>query len=54
MVADPKAFQYILHTSGDNFPKSPDALYTLRMLTGDGVLATQGRSNRELDSSHIL
>ncbi|KAI0269015.1 cytochrome P450 [Russula aff. rugulosa BPL654] len=46
MVADPKALQYILHTSGYNFPKSPDASHTIRMLTGDGVGSTQGEIHR--------
>ncbi|KAN0138914.1 cytochrome P450 [Lactarius tabidus] len=41
MVADPKALQYILHTSGYNFPKAPDASHTIRMLTGDGVGCTK-------------
>lgn len=43
MVADPKALQYILHTSGYNFPKAPDASHTIRMLTGDGVGCTKGK-----------
>lgn len=42
MVADPQAFQYILLTSGYNFPKSPDASHFLRMLTGDGIGSTEG------------
>jgi len=44
MIADPKALQYILHTSNYNFPKSPDASHTIRMLTGDGVGCTKGKS----------
>jgi hypothetical protein len=44
VVADPKALQYILHTSGYNFPKAPDASHTIRMLTGDGVGCTRGKS----------
>lgn len=46
MVADPKALQYILHTSGYNFPKAPDASHTIRMLTGDGVGCTKGELSR--------
>jgi hypothetical protein len=42
MVADPQAFQYILLTSGYNFPKSPDASHSLRMLTGDGIGSAEG------------
>ena len=45
MVADPKALQYILHTSGYNFPKAPDASHIIRMLTGDGLGSTQGKSS---------
>jgi len=43
MVADPKALQYILHTSAYNFPKTPDASHTIRMLTGDVVGCTKGK-----------
>ena len=43
MVADPKALQYILHTSGYNFSKAPDASHTIRMLTGEGISCTKGR-----------
>lgn len=43
MVADPKAFQYILHTSGYNFPKTPDASHTIRMLIGDGIGCAKGK-----------
>ncbi|KAH9980905.1 cytochrome P450 [Lactifluus volemus] len=46
MVADPQAFQYILLTSGYNFPKSPDASHSLRMLTGDGIGSTEGEIHR--------
>jgi hypothetical protein len=53
MVADPKALQYILHTSGYNIPKAPDASHVIRMLTGDGVGCTQGKSNHEPDCAHI-
>ncbi|KAH9066251.1 hypothetical protein EDB87DRAFT_1573865 [Lactarius vividus] len=30
MVADQKSLQYTLHTSGCNFPKTPDASHTIR------------------------
>jgi hypothetical protein len=53
MVADPKALQYILHTSGYNFPKTPDASHTIRMLTGDGIGSTQGKSDHEPECAHI-
>ncbi|KAI0253590.1 cytochrome P450 [Lactifluus subvellereus] len=46
VVADPKALQYILHTSGYNFPKTPDASHTIRMLTGNGIGCTKGEVHR--------
>ena len=52
-MADPKALQYILHTSGYNFPKAPDASHTIRMLTGDGVGSTQGKSDHEFDCTRV-
>ncbi|KAI9452156.1 cytochrome P450 [Russula earlei] len=48
MVADPKALQYILHISGYNFPKSPDASHTIRMLTGDGLAGEIHRRQRKV------
>jgi hypothetical protein len=53
MVADPKALRYILHTSGYNFPKTPDASHIIRMLTGDGVGSAQGKFNHELNCALI-
>jgi hypothetical protein len=54
MVADPKALQYILHTSGYNFPKSQDASHVIRMLTGDGVGCTHGKLCHELGRTRNL
>ncbi|KAI0293606.1 cytochrome P450 [Russula brevipes] len=48
MVADPKALQYILHTSSYNFPKAPDASHTIRMLTGDGIGGEIHRRQRKV------
>ena len=42
-----QSLQYILHSSGYNFPKAPDASHTIRMLTGDGVGSTKGKSRHE-------
>jgi hypothetical protein len=54
MVADPQALQYILHTSGYNFPKTPDATHTIRMLTGDGLGSKKGKHRiNELDRVRI-
>ena len=38
MVADPKALQYILHSSGYNFPKRTDMLKVTEMVTGKAAL----------------
>ena len=38
MVADPKALQYILHSSGYNFPKRTDMLKVTAMVAGEGAL----------------
>lgn len=38
MVADPKALQYILHSSGYNFPKRTDLLKITEMVTGKAAL----------------
>ena len=42
MLADPKAFQYILHTSGYRYPKSRDRLQLTRMVAGDGIIWVNG------------
>ena len=39
MVADPKALQYILQSSGYNFPKRRDMRKVMEMLAGTGALA---------------
>lgn len=38
MVADPKALQYILHSSGYNFPKRTDMVKVTEMVTGKTAL----------------
>ncbi|KAK0445854.1 cytochrome P450 [Armillaria borealis] len=40
-VGDPKALQYIFHSSGYRFPKTRDSIRTTKALTGEG-LATVG------------
>jgi alkylphenol/PAH-inducible cytochrome P450 monooxygenase len=42
MVADPKALQYILQTSGYRFPKRADARANARMVIGDGIVYVHG------------
>lgn len=39
MVADPKALQYILQSSGYNFPKRTDMLKVTEMVAGTAALA---------------
>jgi hypothetical protein len=38
MVADPKALQYILHSSGYNFPKRKDMMVVTEMVAGKHAL----------------
>jgi hypothetical protein len=39
MVADPKALQYVLQSSGYNFPKRTDMLKVTEMVAGTAALA---------------
>ncbi|VDC07112.1 unnamed protein product [Peniophora sp. CBMAI 1063] len=42
MLADPKALQYVLQTSGYRFPKREDARADIRMLFGEGIVWADG------------
>jgi len=42
MLADPKALQYICHTSGYHFPKRPDVAMLARLLGGRGIAWASG------------
>ncbi|KAF8058710.1 cytochrome P450 [Lyophyllum atratum] len=42
LVSDPKALQYILQTSGYNFPKQPARRELSRLTTGKGILWADG------------
>lgn len=42
MLADPKALQYVLQTSGYRFPKRADARAHQRMRAGDGMVWAHG------------
>lgn len=42
MLADPKALQYVLQTSGYRFPKRPDARASARVLLGEGIIWVHG------------
>ncbi|KZV64465.1 cytochrome P450 [Peniophora sp. CONT] len=41
-LADPKALQYVLQTSGYRFPKSPDTRASVRMILGEGIAWVHG------------
>ncbi|KAF8511881.1 cytochrome P450 [Hysterangium stoloniferum] len=42
MTGDPKALQYILNTSGYNFPKTKSGRVLLELLTGNGIIWAEG------------
>ncbi len=42
MLSDPKALKYVLHTSGYQFPKSPDHVHLVAALIGPGVAVAEG------------
>lgn len=42
MVADAKALQHILHTSGYRYPKSPLIDRTTKDLLGNGLVSVKG------------
>ncbi|KAI0284849.1 cytochrome P450 [Russula brevipes] len=46
VVADPKALQYILHTSGYRFVKAPEALKMIELLLGKGLVWAHGGSHQ--------
>ncbi|KAK0187587.1 cytochrome P450 [Armillaria mellea] len=41
-VSDPKALQYIFHSSGYRFPKTRDVTRSAKALAGEGLLAAEG------------
>ncbi|KAL9711697.1 hypothetical protein Ac2012v2_004769 [Leucoagaricus gongylophorus] len=46
LISDPKALQYILHTSGYNFLKWPERTEISRVLMGRGLLWADGETHR--------
>ncbi|VDC00881.1 unnamed protein product [Peniophora sp. CBMAI 1063] len=46
VLADPKALQYVLQTSGYRFPKRPDTRANARMLLGDGIIWAHGERHQ--------
>ena len=49
LVADPKALQYIFHTSGYRFPKTGDMHHFMNSLFGPGIVTVDGKIIRFLD-----
>ncbi|KAH9169311.1 cytochrome P450 [Lactarius sanguifluus] len=45
-VADPKALQYILHTSGYHFPKGKEVTQTIKLVLGQGVIWAHGTAHQ--------
>jgi alkylphenol/PAH-inducible cytochrome P450 monooxygenase len=42
VIADPKALQYVLQTSGYRFPKRRDIRASVRMILGEGIVYVHG------------
>ena len=53
-VVDPKALQYILHTSGYHFPKGIEATQSIKLVIGQGVVWAHGPQIFELPASIAL
>ncbi|KAI0030594.1 cytochrome P450 [Vararia minispora EC-137] len=45
VLADPKALQYVLQTSGYRFPKRRDILASVRMILGEGIVYVHGEQH---------
>lgn len=43
LVADPKALQYIFHTSGYRFPKTGDMHHLMNSVFGPGIITVEGK-----------
>lgn len=41
-LADPKALQYVLHTSGYHFPKGREIRQNIKMIVGQGIVWAHG------------
>ena len=42
MVADPKALNYIFHSSGYNFPKTEELLKVMELVVGNALVCSHG------------
>ncbi|KAF8486759.1 cytochrome P450 [Russula emetica] len=45
-LADPKALQYVLHTSGYRFPKGREANQNIKLVVGPGIIWAHGTDHR--------
>jgi cytochrome P450 len=43
-LADPKALQYVLHTSGYNYPKGREVMQSIKLIIGEGIIWAHGWS----------
>ena len=41
-LADPKALQYILHTSGYHYPKGRETTQGIKLIVGKGIIWAHG------------
>ncbi|KAF9024372.1 cytochrome P450 [Hymenopellis radicata] len=46
VLADPKAIQYVLHTSGYRFPKTGDSDHLSEMVFGPGIVSAAGKQHQ--------
>lgn len=53
-LVDPKALQYVLHTSGYHFPKGKEVTQAIKLVIGQGVVWAHGLQIFELPASMPL
>ena len=53
-LVDPKALQYILHTSGYHYPKGKEITQAIKLVLGQGVVWAHGLQILELPASIAL
>jgi len=41
-LADPKALQHVLHTSGYHYPKGREATQSIKLIVGEGIIWAHG------------
>ncbi|KAH8998335.1 cytochrome P450 [Lactarius hatsudake] len=45
VLADPKALKHVLHSAGYHYPKTTDRTQVSRMVSGNGLVAAEGRAH---------